>query len=120
MLAQARSHCDRLVVALNTDDSVRRLKGPTRPVNTLSARARVVAALRHVDCVASFDEDTPLELIRELRPDVLVKGADYSLDKVVGADLVQTYGGRVVLARLTPGEATTRTIERLQAAAAGA
>ena len=120
LLAQARSQCDRLVVALNTDDGVRRLKGPTRPVNALGARARVIAALRHVDCVASFDDETPLELIRQLQPDVLIKGADYSLEKVVGADFVQAYGGRVVLARLTPGEATTRTIARLQAADAGA
>ena len=116
LLAQARGQCDRLVVALNTDDSVRRLKGPTRPVNPLEARARVIAALRHVDCVASFDADTPLELIRALRPDVLVKGADYALDQVVGADVVQAYGGRVFLARLTPGQATTAIIARLQGA----
>jgi D-beta-D-heptose 7-phosphate kinase / D-beta-D-heptose 1-phosphate adenosyltransferase len=116
LLAQARSQCDRLIVALNTDDSVRRLKGPTRPVNPLEARARVIAALRHVDCVASFEADTPLELIRALRPDVLVKGADYALDQVVGADVVQAYGGRVVLAKLTPGQATTAIIARLQQA----
>jgi D-beta-D-heptose 7-phosphate kinase/D-beta-D-heptose 1-phosphate adenosyltransferase len=85
-------------------------------VNPLEARVRVIAALRHVDCVTSFDADTPLELIRALRPDVLVKGADYALDQVVGADVVQAYGGRVVLARLTPGQATTAIITRLQKA----
>jgi D-beta-D-heptose 7-phosphate kinase/D-beta-D-heptose 1-phosphate adenosyltransferase len=116
LLARARSECDRLVVALNTDRSVRALKGPTRPVNTLDARARVIAALRYVDCVVGFDEDTPLELIRALEPDVLVKGADYTVDKVVGGDLVRASGGRIVLAKLVPDQSTTRTIDRLQGA----
>jgi D-beta-D-heptose 7-phosphate kinase/D-beta-D-heptose 1-phosphate adenosyltransferase len=113
LLARARSECDRLVVGLNTDRSVRALKGPTRPVNALDARAAVMAALRYVDCVVAFDEDTPLELIRTLAPDVLIKGADYSVDEVVGGDLVRAAGGRVVLAKLVPGKSTTRTIDRL-------
>ena len=118
LLAQARSQCDRLVVALNADASVRRLKGPTRPVNSLECRAQVVAALRYVDCVTSFDEETPLALISALKPNVLVKGADYTLDRVVGADVVQAAGGRVVLVKLTPGQSTTAAIARMQDAAA--
>ncbi len=114
LLAQARAGCDRLVVALNTDAGVRRLKGPSRPVNSLDGRARVVAALRHVDAVVAFDEPTPLELIRTLLPDVLVKGADYALDQVVGADVVQAAGGRVLLASLVPGQSTTGIVARLR------
>jgi D-beta-D-heptose 7-phosphate kinase / D-beta-D-heptose 1-phosphate adenosyltransferase len=116
LLEQARAACDRLVVALNTDASVARLKGPTRPINPLESRARVIAALRAVDCVTCFDQDTPLELIRTLVPDVLVKGADYTIDKVVGADVVQAAGGRVVLAELTAGQSTTGTVARIRAA----
>jgi D-beta-D-heptose 7-phosphate kinase/D-beta-D-heptose 1-phosphate adenosyltransferase len=116
LLARARSECDRLVVALNTDRSVQAVKGPSRPVNTLEARARVIAALRYVDCVVSFDDDTPLELIRSLMPDVLVKGADYTLEGVVGGDLVRAAGGRVVLAKLVPDQSTTRTISLLRGA----
>jgi D-beta-D-heptose 7-phosphate kinase/D-beta-D-heptose 1-phosphate adenosyltransferase len=115
LLAAARAQCDRLVVALNSDDSVRRLKGPTRPVNRLEARAQVIAALRHVDCVTGFEQDTPLELIRALLPDVLIKGADYAEDQVVGGDVVRAAGGRVFLARLVPGESTTGTIARMTA-----
>ena len=113
LLAAARKACDRLVVALNTDDSVRRLKGPTRPVNALEQRAQVMAAIRHVDCVVGFAEDTPLEAIRALMPDVLVKGADYRVDQVVGADLVLAAGGQVVLADLVAGQSTTGIIARL-------
>ena len=118
LLAAARAECDRLIVALNTDDGVRRLKGRRRPVNRLSARAQVVAAIRHVDCVVCFDEDTPLELIRILLPDVLVKGADYAPDEVVGADLVRAAGGILVLAGLVPDQSTTATIARISAAGA--
>jgi D-beta-D-heptose 7-phosphate kinase/D-beta-D-heptose 1-phosphate adenosyltransferase len=114
LLAQARAECDRLVVALNSDSSVRRLKGTERPLNALEARARVIAALRDVDCVTSFEEDTPREMIAALLPDVLVKGADYTLEQVVGADLVQAAGGRVVLAGLVAGESSSRLIAALQ------
>lgn len=113
LLAEARARCDRLVVALNTDDSVKRLKGPSRPLQSESARATVMASLAHVDLVTLFDEDTPLELIRALRPDVLVKGADYTIDKVVGADMVQSWGGTVLLVEVQAGHSTTGTIRRM-------
>ena len=115
LLAAARQSCDRLVVALNTDDSVRRLKGFGRPVNALEQRAQVMAAIRYVDCVVGFAEDTPLETIRTLMPDVLVKGADYAVDQVVGADLVLAAGGQVLLADLVAGQSTTSIIARLGA-----
>ena len=113
ILRAARAECDRLVVGLNTDASVSRLKGPSRPVNNLDARAQVMAAITHVDCVVAFDEPTPLELITRLLPDVLVKGADYRIGEVAGADVVQAAGGRVFLAPLLPGTSTTATIQRL-------
>ena len=113
LLGQARAAADRLVVGLNSDASVARLKGPGRPVQSEQARAAVLASLASVDMVGLFEEDTPLSLIGELRPEVLVKGADYRLDQVVGADIVQSYGGRVLLADLLPGHSTTATIARL-------
>lgn len=113
LLAAARAACDRLVVALNDDESVSRLKGPSRPVNSLASRAAVIAAVRHVDAVVSFGEDTPLELISDLRPDVLVKGSDYTEEQVVGANVVKAAGGRVVLADLKAGHSTTDTIRRI-------
>ena len=113
LVTQARAHCDLLVLGLNSDDSVRRLKGPSRPVNDERARAHVLAALSGVDAVVIFDEDTPLELICRLRPDVLVKGADYSLDQVVGAAEMRAWGGEVVLAHLVPDVSTTATIARI-------
>lgn len=115
LLAAARRRCDRLIVALNTDASVTRLKGPARPVNTLADRAAVIAALSMVDAVVAFAEDTPLELIRALVPDVLVKGADYTLDQVAGADIVQAAGGEVALIGLAPGRSTTATLARAAA-----
>jgi D-glycero-beta-D-manno-heptose 1-phosphate adenylyltransferase len=116
LLEAARSEGDALVVGLNTDASVRRLgKGSDRPVNPEAARARVLAGLAAVDCIVLFDEDTPYELIRALEPDVLVKGADYSRDRIVGADLVEARGGRVVRVELVPGHSTTRLVERLRA-----
>jgi D-beta-D-heptose 7-phosphate kinase/D-beta-D-heptose 1-phosphate adenosyltransferase len=114
LLAFARSQCDRLLVALNSDESVRRLKGAARPVNALGQRAQVIAAIRYVDGVVSFEEDTPLALISALVPDVLVKGADYRVDQVVGAEVVQAAGGRVVLAELVAGQSTTGIIERMK------
>jgi D-beta-D-heptose 7-phosphate kinase/D-beta-D-heptose 1-phosphate adenosyltransferase len=114
LLAFARAQCDRLIVALNTDASVARLKGPTRPVNSLAQRAQVMAAIRHVDAVVAFGEDTPFELISALVPDVLVKGSDYSVDNIVGADVVRAAGGRVVLAELVPGQSTTGIIAKMR------
>ncbi len=113
LLRQARAACDRLVVGLNSDASARRLKGEGRPVQPEAARAAVLASLEAVDLVVIFSQDTPLELIGALRPDLLVKGADYTLDRVVGAELVQSYGGRVLLAEIVPGHSTTATIARL-------
>ncbi|HME24482.1 MAG TPA: D-glycero-beta-D-manno-heptose-7-phosphate kinase [Acetobacteraceae bacterium] len=113
LLTEARARCDRLVVALNTDTSVQRLKGPTRPLQNETARAIVMASLAPVDMVVLFAEDTPVELIRALRPDVLVKGADYRIDQVVGADLVQGWGGSVLLVELEAGHSTTGTIRRM-------
>jgi D-beta-D-heptose 7-phosphate kinase/D-beta-D-heptose 1-phosphate adenosyltransferase len=112
LLKQAKAACDRLIVALNSDSSVRRLKGPRRPLQTQEARACVIAAMQHVDLVTIFDEDTPRDLIAWLKPDVLVKGADYREDQVVGADLVRSWGGRVVLAELAPEQSTTRLVSR--------
>jgi D-beta-D-heptose 7-phosphate kinase/D-beta-D-heptose 1-phosphate adenosyltransferase len=115
LLTEARAACDRLVVAFNTDASVQRLKGPTRPVQNETSRATVMASLAPVDLVVLFGEDTPLDLIRALRPDVLVKGADYSIDQVVGADLVTGWGGKVVLVDLQAGHSTSGTIRRMTA-----
>ena len=112
LLATARRACDKLIVALNTDASVARLKGPTRPLNRLEDRATVLGAIKHVDCLVAFDDDTPRALIEAILPDRLIKGADYSLDRVVGADLVTAHGGQVILADLIPGQSTTTLIAR--------
>ena len=113
LLEQARSQCDRLVVGLNSDASVRRLKGATRPVQPEAARAAVLASLSAVDLVVVFNEDTPEETLRELRPELLVKGADYTLDQVVGASMVRGWGGTVWLAELLPGHSTTATVLKI-------
>jgi D-beta-D-heptose 7-phosphate kinase / D-beta-D-heptose 1-phosphate adenosyltransferase len=118
LLKRARAGCDRLVVALNTDASVRRLKGETRPVQNEHARSIVMAAIDSVDLVTLFDEDTPLRLIDLLRPDYLIKGADYTVATVVGADLVRAYGGQVILVPLERGHSTTSIIARASAGAA--
>jgi len=115
ILSAARALGDALVVGVNTDNSVRRLKGPSRPVRNENDRAHVLAALEAVDAVVLFDEDTPLELIRALWPDVLVKGGDYTVDTVVGAQDVMQRGGDVVIIPLTPGHSTTGTVERMRA-----
>ncbi len=113
LLARARAACDRLVVALNSDASVRRLKGPTRPVQNETARATVMASMASADLVVVFEEDTPERLIRAIQPDLLFKGADYRLDQVVGAGIVQAHGGRVVLIDLEQGHSTSETIRRI-------
>jgi len=113
LISQAKAACDRLVVGLNSDASVRRLKGVDRPVQNEVARATVMASLAHVDQVVIFGDDTPQALIEAIRPDVLVKGADYDRSKVVGADLVESYGGKVLLAQLVPSYSTTATISAL-------
>jgi D-beta-D-heptose 7-phosphate kinase/D-beta-D-heptose 1-phosphate adenosyltransferase len=111
-LEQARSLGDRLVVAVNSDVSVRRLKGPERPLVAQRQRAEVVAALACVDWVVVFGEDTPLTIIRELRPDVLAKGGDWKLDQIVGREDVESWGGRVVRLRQIPGARTTSILEK--------
>lgn len=113
LLAQAAAQCDRLIVGLNNDASVRQLKGPERPIQDELSRALVLAALRDVDAVILFDEDTPENLIKMLRPDVLIKGADYAPEQVVGAEFVQSYGGRLYLAELSPDQSTTQMVNRL-------
>jgi rfaE bifunctional protein nucleotidyltransferase chain/domain len=107
-------HGDALVVGVNSDESVRRLKGPERPVRSAPERCYVLAAVAMVDVVVVFEEDTPLELITELRPNVLVKGGDYSESSIVGARDVRSWGGTVAIIPLTPGHSTTSTIERLR------
>lgn len=112
-LAAARAKGTRLVVGVNDDASVGRLKGPRRPLTPLDDRALVLAALRAVDLVTPFAEDTPEELIKALRPDVLVKGADYAPDEVAGGAFVRSYGGRVETIHLVPGRSTSTLVERV-------
>ncbi len=113
VLEAARAHCDRLLVGLNSDQSVKRLKGETRPVQDEMARALVLASLACVDGVVIFGEDTPAELIRCLRPGLLVKGGEYKPQQVAGADLVESWGGKLLLVDMMPGWSTTGTLARL-------
>jgi len=113
LLTAARSHGDALVVGLNSDSSVKRLKGKDRPVRNQAERAYVLAALEAVDIVVLFEEDTPLELVKALRPDVIVKGGDYTLDSMIGAREVQSWGGEAIVVPLTPGQSTSSIIEKL-------
>jgi D-glycero-beta-D-manno-heptose 1-phosphate adenylyltransferase len=116
LLEAARREGSALIVGVNSDASVRQLgKGRDRPLNGEAARVRVLAGLAAVDCVVLFDEDTPLELIQQLAPDVLVKGADYVRSAIVGADLVESRGGRVVRVPLVSGFSTSAIVERLRA-----
>jgi D-beta-D-heptose 7-phosphate kinase/D-beta-D-heptose 1-phosphate adenosyltransferase len=112
LLAGARAACDRLVLGLNGDGSVRRLKGEGRPVQNVQSRAEVLAALEAVDLVVVFDEDTPEKLIARVKPTILVKGSDYKREDVVGHDIVEALGGQVVLIDLVPGQSTTSMVER--------
>jgi len=114
-LSKAAEKGDVLIIGLNTDASVKRLKGPTRPVNDENARAFVLAALEFVSAVTLFDEDTPYQLINKVQPDVLVKGSDYKPENIVGYDIVMAKGGRVETIELVEGFSTTKTIEKLHA-----
>jgi D-beta-D-heptose 7-phosphate kinase / D-beta-D-heptose 1-phosphate adenosyltransferase len=114
LLTSAANQGDRLIVGLNSDASVKRLKGPTRPIQTETDRARIIGALRSVDLVVMFDEPTPMSLIDAISPDILVKGADYTEDQVVGGDLVKSRGGRVVIIPLVIDRSSTKIIERMQ------
>jgi D-beta-D-heptose 7-phosphate kinase/D-beta-D-heptose 1-phosphate adenosyltransferase len=116
LLAEARAACDRLVVGLNSDASTTRLKGKSRPINPAEGRAEVLAALEAVDLVVVFEEDTPIELIKRVRPAVLIKGADYRREDVVGHDVVEKAGGTVMLVELVPGHSTTAMVKRAQPA----
>lgn len=115
LLTQAAAECDQLIVAINSDASVARLKGPERPLQTSDVRGLVLSALDCVDAVVVFEEDTPFELITALQPDVLIKGSDYTVETVVGADVVQARGGRVALVDLVSGFSTTGTVEKIKA-----
>jgi D-glycero-beta-D-manno-heptose 1-phosphate adenylyltransferase len=113
-LQEARALGDLLIVGLNADESVRRNKGPARPINPQAERAEVLAALASVDAVAVFSEDTPAEIIRLVQPDVLVKGADWAADAIVGRDIVEARGGRVVRIPVEQGYSTTMLVERIR------
>ncbi|NNM00341.1 MAG: D-glycero-beta-D-manno-heptose 1-phosphate adenylyltransferase, partial [Gammaproteobacteria bacterium] len=115
LLHRARGMCDRLIVGLNADASVKRLKGEGRPLQDEASRAIVLASLADVDAVILFTEDTPLALIEAVRPNILFKGADYTVDTVVGADAVQKTGGRVELIPLEPNQSTTAIVDRISA-----
>lgn len=110
LIRQAAEACDRLVVALNTDASIRRLKGPSRPVQSECARADVIGSIKGVSAVVLFDEETPRELIMAMQPDLLVKGADYTEEQVIGGEIVRARGGAILLAKLTEGQSTSRLI----------
>ena len=112
VLTAARGACDRLIVGLNSDNSVKRLKGEGRPVQDERARAEVLAALEAVDLVVFFEEDTPIELIREIKPSVLAKGGDYRREQVVGHEIVEAHGGEVMLVDILPGFSTTSLVDR--------
>ncbi len=112
-LADAKSRGDCLIVGLNSDNSVRRLKGPDRPVNPENERAEMLLSLKSVDYVVIFDEDTPYELIAEIKPDVLVKGGDWAVEEIVGADIVLALGGRVMSLPFVEGRSTTAIIQRI-------
>jgi D-beta-D-heptose 7-phosphate kinase/D-beta-D-heptose 1-phosphate adenosyltransferase len=113
-LEQARALGDRLIVAVNGDASIRRAKGPDRPIQSARDRMEIVAALDCVDRVVGFSEDTPIRVIRALRPDVLAKGGDWSLETIVGRELLESWGGRVVRLRVVPGRRSSGLIERIQ------
>ncbi|MEM7395675.1 MAG: D-glycero-beta-D-manno-heptose 1-phosphate adenylyltransferase, partial [Verrucomicrobiota bacterium] len=113
LIEQARAECDRLIVGLNSDASVTRLKGEGRPIYDENARATLLSSLGSVDAVVVFEQDTPLELIQAILPTVLIKGSDYSRETVVGHEIVEAAGGRVFLAELKDGFSTTSTVERL-------
>lgn len=114
-LEKAAALGDKLIIGVNTDESVSRLKGPLRPVNDVYARSRLLAALGFTDAIVSFAEETPLQLIQQLCPDILIKGADYSIANIVGADFVLKRGGEVKTIELTEGFSTTNLIARMQA-----
>jgi D-beta-D-heptose 7-phosphate kinase/D-beta-D-heptose 1-phosphate adenosyltransferase len=118
-LAGARAHGDSLIVGVNTDRSVRAIKGPTRPINDEQDRAEIVAALAAVDAVVIFDEDDPYAIISAIQPDILAKGADWAPDAIIGRDIVEARGGKVIRIALAPGFSTTGMIEKIRGVGQG-
>ncbi len=114
LLSDAKAQCDKLVIGLNSDASVKRLKGKSRPIQVEASRAQVLGATTAVAGIVIFSEDTPVELIKAIKPDVLIKGADYKIDEVVGRDIVEAYGGKVYLAKIKQGHSTTETVKKLK------
>jgi len=112
-LMEARNHGDALIIGMNSDASVRAIKGPNRPIQTELDRAHLLASLKCTDAVAIFDEETPLELVRFLLPDTMIKGGDYSRETIVGADVVEEHGGRVLTIPLAEGRSTTGIVETI-------
>ncbi len=110
---EGKKHCDRLIVAVNSDDSIKRLKGEDRPIQSLDGRAKVLSHLREVDAVCAFDDDTPIKLIEAIKPDILIKGGDYKAEDIVGYDIVTNAGGKVITIPLIEGISTTKTIEKI-------
>jgi D-beta-D-heptose 7-phosphate kinase/D-beta-D-heptose 1-phosphate adenosyltransferase len=113
-LAEARAHGDALMVGVNSDRSVRAIKGPARPITPEHERAEVLSALSSVDAVVVFDEDDPHAVISEIQPDILVKGADWTADRIIGRDVVEARGGRVIRIAFAPGFSTTSMIEKIR------
>ena len=113
LLEQAKGLGDKLVIGLNTDNSVSRIKGDLRPINDEEFRGQMIAALESVDLVTYFDDETPIDLIKEVKPDILIKGNDYRLEEIVGANFVMEYGGVVKTISLLPGYSTTKLIEKI-------
>ena len=114
LLSKAADLGDKLIVGLNSDTSTSRLKGPARPINNEESRATVIAALEAVDAVIIFEEDTPLSILKKIRPNVLVKGGDYNAQTVVGADLLKSYGGEIIIIDYIPGNSTTSIEEKIK------
>jgi len=114
ILKESRVLGDYLIVGLNTDSSVQRLKGPDRPINHWVDRAQVLASIRYVDCIIGFDGDTPMELIEHLRPDIITKGGDYDMEEMIGREFVTGYGGEVAILPFIEGVSSTSMIEKIK------
>ena len=114
MLKQAKENCDHLIVGLNNDKSVKRLKGENRPINNEEDRYAILKSIRYVDEVIIFEEDTPLNLIKRLSPDLLVKGSDYQKEEIVGSDYVESYGGKILIVDLVQNLSSTKTIDKVK------
>ena len=113
LFKQAKENCDYLIVGLNSDKSIKNIKGPKRPINDQETRYQILQSIEHIDEVIIFDEDTPINLIKEISPDVLIKGADYIENEIIGSDFVKSYGGRVMTANLISGKSTTNILNKI-------